>query len=117
MTNRSFLESHRGQATNFIKAMIEGLNLMKRDKNLAIRLIKKYLRLDDESASIGYDFYIATHGEGILSLPETRGLEFVIAEVAKQNAKAGSATPETLRLLDPTILDEIKKSGFVERVK
>jgi hypothetical protein len=97
--------------------MIEGLYVMKRDKNLAIRLIKKYLRLDDESASIGYDFYIATHGEGILSLPETRGLEFVIAEVAKQNAKAGSATPESLRLLDPTILDEIKKSGFVERVK
>jgi NitT/TauT family transport system substrate-binding protein len=117
MTTRSFLDSHRGQAINFIKAMIEGLYVMKRDKNLAIRLIKKYLRLDDESASIGYDFYIATHGEGILSLPETRGLEFVIAEVAKQNAKAGSATPESLRLLDPTILDEIKKSGFVERVK
>jgi hypothetical protein len=73
--------------------------------------------LDDESASIGYDFYIAQHGEGILSLPEPRGLEFVIAEVAKQNLKAASATPDTLRLLDPTILDEIKESGFIERVK
>lgn len=117
MTRRSFLESHREQAVNFIRAMIEGLYVMKRDKNLATGLIKKYLRLDDESASIGYDFYIAEHGEGLLSLPERKGLEFVIAEVAKQNPKAASATPESLRLLDSSVLDEIKKSGFLERVK
>jgi NitT/TauT family transport system substrate-binding protein len=117
MTTRKFLETHHGQAVSFIKAVIEGLYIMKRDKNLALRLIKKYLRLDDESASIGYDFYIAQHGEGVMSLPEPRGLEFVIAEVAKQNAKAAAATPDSLRLLDSTILDEIKKSGFIEKVK
>ena len=117
MTTRRFLETHRGQSVNFIKAMIEGLYMMKRDKNLAVRLIKQYLRLDDESASIGYEFYIAQHGEGILSLPEPRGLEFVITEVAKQNPKAAGATPDSLRLLDPTILDEIRNSGFIERVK
>ena len=117
MAKRSYLESNREQATNLIKAVIEGLYLMKRDKALAMRLIKKYLRFDDESASIGYDFYIAKHGEGVLSLPERRGLEFVIAEVAKTNPKAAGATPESLKLLEPSILDEIKKSGFVERVR
>jgi NitT/TauT family transport system substrate-binding protein len=117
MAKRSYLESNREQASNFIKAIIEGLYLMKRDKALAARLIKKYLRLDDESASIGYDFYIVKHGDGMLSLPERRGLEFVIAEVAKTNPKAAGATPESLKLLEPSILDEIKKSGFVDRVK
>ena len=117
MAKRNYLESNREQATNFIKALIEGLYLMKRDKPLAIRLIKKYLRFDDESASIGYDFYIAKHGEGLLSLPERGGLEFVIAEVAKTNPKATGATPESLKLVEPSILDEIKKSGFVERLK
>ena len=117
MAKRSYLESNREQATNFIKAVIEGLYLMKRDKPLAIRLIKKYLRFDDESASIGYDFYIAKHGEGLLSLPERRGLEFVITEVAKTNPKAAGATPESLKLVEPSILDDIKKSGFIERVK
>ena len=117
MAKRSYIESHREQSTNFIKAVIEGLYLMKRDKPLAMRLIKKYLRLDDESASIGYDFYIAKHGEGLLSLPERRGLEFVIAEVAKTNPKAAGATPESLKLVEPGILDEIKKSGFIERMR
>ena len=117
MAKRSYLEANHEQAVNFIKAVIEGLYAMKRDKALAIRLIKKYLRFDDESASIGYDFYIAKHGEGVLSLPERRGLEFVIAEVAKTNPKAVGATPESLKLVEPSILDEIKRSGFVDRLK
>ena len=85
---------------------------------LSIRLLPQpHLRFDDESASIGYDFYIAKHGEGLLSLPERRGLEFVITEVAKTNPKAAGSTPESLKLVEPSILDDIKKSGFIERVK
>lgn len=117
MAKRSFLDSNRDAATNFLKAVIEGLYLLKRDKPLGVRLIKKYLRLSDEAASIGYDFYIAKHGEGLLSLPERKGMEFVIAEVAKANSQAAGATPESLKLVEPGLLDEIKKSGFVERVK
>ena len=117
MAKRSFLDSNREVAMNFLKAVIEGLYLLKRDKPLGVRLIKKYLRLSDEAASIGYDFYIGKHGEGMLSVPERRGMEFIIAEVAKSNPAASKATPESLRLVEPSLLDEIKKSGFVERVK
>ncbi len=117
MAKRSFLDANREAATNFLKAVIEGLYLLKKDKPLGVRLIKKYLRLSDEAASIGYDFYIAKHGEGLLSLPERKGMEFVIGEVAKTNPAAAKATPETLKLLEPNILEEIKKSGFVERIK
>ena len=117
MAKRSFLDANRETATNFIKGVIEGLYLLKRDKPLGVRLIKKYLRLSDEAASIGYDFYIAKHGEGLLSLPERKGMEFVIGEVAKTNPAASKATPESLRLIEPNILEEIRKSGFVERVK
>lgn len=42
---------------------------------------------------------------------------FVIEETAKTNPKATGQTPETLRLLEPSVLDEIKKSGFVDKVK
>ena len=117
MAKRSFLESNREAASNFLKAVIEGLYLLKKDKPLGVRLIKKYLRLSDEAASVGYDFYIGKHGEGMLSLPERRGMEFIIAEVAKTNPAASKATPESLRLVEPSLLDEIKKSGFIEKVK
>ena len=91
--------------------------MLKRDRALALRLIKKYIRVSDEEAAIGYDYYLAHHSEGILDLPDRRGLQFVIEETAKTNAKAAGQTPESLKLLEPSVLDELKKSGFVERVK
>jgi ABC-type nitrate/sulfonate/bicarbonate transport system substrate-binding protein len=117
IVKRSYLESNREKVTNFMKAIIESIYLLKRDRPLAIRLIKKYIRVNDEEAAIGYDYYLAKHGEGILDLPDRGGLVFVIEETAKTNPKAGGQTPETLRLLEPSVLDEIKKSGFVEKLR
>ena len=117
IVKRSYLEANRDKVTNFMKAVIEAIYLLKKDRALAIRLIKKYIRVNDEEAAIGYDYYLARHSEGILDLPDRRGLVFAIEETAKTNPKAIGQTPETLRLVEPSVLDEIKKSGFVERVK
>jgi ABC-type nitrate/sulfonate/bicarbonate transport system substrate-binding protein len=117
IVKRSYLESNRNKVTNFMKAVIESIYLLKKDRALAIRLIKKYIRVNDEEAAIGYDYYLSNHSEGILELPDRRGLQFVIGETAKTNPKAIGQTPETLRLLEPSVLDGIKKSGFVEKVK
>jgi len=117
IVKRSYLESNRDKVTNFMKAVIESIYLLKRDKPLAIRLIKKYIRVNDEEAAIGYDYYLAKHSEDILEVPDRRGLQFVIDETAKTNPKASGQTPESLRLTEPAVLDEIKKSGFLEKVK
>jgi hypothetical protein len=103
---------------NALKASIEALYLMKRDKSVAREVLKKYLRIDEDSMiDIGYDYYLAKHGEGILTLPERKGIEFVITDAAKTNPKAKGQTPESLKVLDGSVLDEIKKSGFIDKVK
>jgi hypothetical protein len=91
--------------------------LLKTDRALALRLIKKYIRVSDDEAAIGYDYYLARNEEGILDVPDRRRLQFAIEETAKTNAKAAGQTPETLRLTESSVLDEIKKSGFVERIR
>ena len=45
------------------------------------------------------------------------GMEFIIAQVAKSNGAASKATPESLRLVEPSLLAAIKSSGFVERAQ
>jgi ABC-type nitrate/sulfonate/bicarbonate transport system substrate-binding protein len=117
IVKRNYLEGNRDKVVGIMKAVTESIYLLKRDRSLAIRLIKKYIRVNDEEAGIGYDYYLAKHAEGILELPDRRGLQFVIDDIAKTNPKAAGQTPESLRLLEPSVLDEIKKSGFVERVK
>jgi len=117
IVKRGYLEANREKVANFMRAVIESIYLLKKDRALAIRLIKKYIRVNDEEAAIGYDYYLANHSEGILDLPDRRGLQFVIEETAKTNPKAVGQTPETLRLLEPSVLDQIKRSGFVDKVK
>ena len=73
--------------------------------------------LTGEAEALRYDYYLAKYSEGILELPDRRGLHFVIDETAKTNPKAAGQTPESLKLLEPAVLDELKKSGFVERAK
>jgi NitT/TauT family transport system substrate-binding protein len=118
MVRRIYLDQNRPKVVNFMKAVIEGLYVLKKEKAAAIQVIKRYLRIDeDEAAAVGYDYYLVKHGDDILTLPDRKGLEMVIADAAKTNPKAKGQTPESLKLLDPSILDEIKKSGFVEKVK
>ena len=118
IVRRSLLAEKRPMVVNAMKASIESLYLLKRDRKFAREVLKRYLRIDDDAMiDIGIDYYLTKHGDGVLTLPDRKGLEFVIADTAKTNPKAKGQTPESLRLLDGSVLDEIKKSGFVEKVK
>jgi ABC-type nitrate/sulfonate/bicarbonate transport system substrate-binding protein len=117
IVRRSYLEANRAKIVNAMKAVIEGYFILKNNKGQALQLIKKYIRVNDEDAAIGYDYYLAKYGEGIMVLPDRKGLEFIVSQVAATNPKAKGQTPESLRLLDSSVLDEIKKSGFTDRFK
>jgi ABC-type nitrate/sulfonate/bicarbonate transport system substrate-binding protein len=118
IVRRSVLAERRPMIVNAMKASIETLYLLKKDRKFAREVLKRYLRIDDDAMiDIGIDYYLTKHGDGVLTLPDRKGLEFVIADTAKTNPKAKNQTPESLRLLDGSVLDEIKKSGFVEKLK
>ncbi len=117
MIKRSYLEANRDKALNVVKALIEGMFLAKRDRALTIQVIKKYIRADDEVYGIGYDYFLGKHAEGLLSMPDRKGVELVIGQLARTNPKAKGQTPETLRVFEPGLLDEIKKSGFIDKLR
>ena len=117
MIKRSYLEANRDKAMNFVKAMVEGLFLAQRDKAMTVRTIKKYIRTDDEMYGIGYDYFLGNHSDGLLNMPDRKGVELVINQLAKTNPKAKGQTPESLRVFEPSILDELKKSGFIDKAR
>lgn len=117
MVRRSFLKAHHGDVVRFMKAAIDGLFILKRDKQFALRLISRYLRINKQEAAIGYDYYIKKYGDGVLSLPDPTGLQLVISQVAKRIPKAKGQTPASLKLLDPSVLRQIKESGFLKTLE
>jgi ABC-type nitrate/sulfonate/bicarbonate transport system substrate-binding protein len=118
IVRRSLLAEKRPMIVNAMKASIETLYLLKKDRRFAREVLKRYLRIDDDAMiDIGIDYYLTKHGDGVLTLPDRKGLEFVINDTVKTNPKAKGQTPESLRVLDGSVLDEIKKSGFLEKLK
>lgn len=117
IVRRSYLEANRAKIVNAMKAMIEGYFAVKNDKALGLQLIKKYIRVEGDDANISYEYYLAKYGSDMLIMPDRKGIEFILSQVAMTNAKAKGQTPESLRLLDSSVLDEIKKSGFIDKFK
>jgi NitT/TauT family transport system substrate-binding protein len=117
IVRRSYLTSNRAKIVNAMKAIIEGYFLVKNDKALGLQLIKKYIRVEGEDANISYEYYLAKYGDGVMIMPDRKGLEFILSQLVSTNPKAKGQTPESLRLLDASVLDEIKKSGFIEKFK
>jgi hypothetical protein len=50
-------------------------------------------------------------------MPDRKGLEFILSQLVGTNPKAKGQMPESLRLLDSSVLEEIKKSGFIDKFK
>lgn len=117
IVRRSYLAANRAKIVNAMKAIIEGYFMVKNDKTLGLQLIKKYIRVEGDDANISYDYYLAKHGDGIMVMPDRKGLEFILSQLIPTNPKARGQTPESLRLLDASVLDEIKKSGFIDKFK
>jgi ABC-type nitrate/sulfonate/bicarbonate transport system substrate-binding protein len=117
MIKRSYLDANREKATNFVKAVIEGMFFAQRNKEATIRAIKKYIRADDEVYGIGYEYFLGKHAEGLVVMPDRKGVDLVLAQLAKSNPKAKGQTIESLRVLDSSILDELKKSGFIDKAR
>jgi NitT/TauT family transport system substrate-binding protein len=117
IVRRNYLEANRAKVVNAMKAVIEGYFMVRNDKALGLQLIKKYIRVDGEDANISYDYYLAKHGHGVLVMPDRKGLEFILSQLVSTHPKAKGQSPESLRLLDASVLDEIKNSGFIDKFK
>jgi NitT/TauT family transport system substrate-binding protein len=117
MVKRSYLDANREKATNFVKAIVEGMYIAKKDKASTIQAIKKYIRADDEVYSIGYEYFLGKHAEGLVVMPDRKGIELLLAQLAKNNPKAKGQSVESLKVLEPSILDELKRTGFIDKVR
>jgi hypothetical protein len=94
-----------------MKAVLEGMRAIKANRTLGIRSIQKYLKMNDaEEAGIAYDYYVGQHMGEIPDVPSRAALSAGIDQIV---AKKDGVTPESLKLVDRSVLEEIIKSGFV----
>lgn len=117
-TTRRFMAEHRSTVHNFMKAIMEAIVRIKRDPVGSKAVLARYLSLDPiaDAAALQetYDSILLGTLEDV-PYPTLKGLQNVIDVVAKENPGAALVKPH--EVVDTSILDELKKSGFISRLK
>jgi NitT/TauT family transport system substrate-binding protein len=108
---RGFMQQRREVAVNFLKAFLESIARVKKDKPFAVDVMGKYLRTKDrEILEETYDFAITKYLKS-RPFPTVEAFRSVVDELSQVNPKAKGQDPR--RFYDDTILQELDKSGFI----
>jgi len=109
-----FLRDQRETGSRFLSATAEGVHYFKTHREESIKAAAAYLRSADVDA-IAYSWQV--HAERLIPpklYPSVKGMQLVIREVAQRTPAAAAMTPE--QLFDLSLLDEIDRSGFIDRL-
>ena len=109
MLTRAFIEKQRPLAKNLLRAQIEAIHYMRTNREGSIKILKKYLRVDDaEATDATYEFFARRTD----AIPRTNleGLKNILREM-----NAPQRNPA--EFVDMSLLDEIEKEGFMQRFR
>jgi NitT/TauT family transport system substrate-binding protein len=110
-TSHAYVDAHRPQAVAFMEALIEGLAMMKQDKEGTMSVMAKYLQMDPvadrELLSAAYDDLIPPYLPDI-PYPTLPGIQTLLDQLESENPAAANVSPEDV--VDLSVLDQIEKA-------
>jgi NitT/TauT family transport system substrate-binding protein len=108
-----YLRERRPVVKSFVQAYAEGLHRYLTDRDFSMRVMKKYLRIDDkEMLDDTYAFYSKRVQK--IPYPTLKGIKFILDGLAESQPRARSVTPESF--VDLSLLQELDQSGFFKQL-
>jgi NitT/TauT family transport system substrate-binding protein len=112
-TTQEFAQKNRDVVMNFLRAFVESIAYIHKNKEQSLATLAHWMRLDDrEALEETYDYLLKI-------LPKKpyasdKGIQAVIDALAIRNTAAKKAKPQDF--YDMSYLKELDKSGFLDRV-
>jgi len=114
-TTRRFIREHPDVVRNFVKSYIETVHRMKTDRPGGMKILAKYLHLDDkEVLEKTYDSSIADNKLPPKQYPTLEGLQTILDQLGQKDTKARAAKPQDF--VDARFVEEFDKSGFIDNL-
>ncbi len=113
ITSRAFLKAQRDVATRYMRAIVEGIYMVKHNPEPSIRAMSKYLRINDRDALEDvYRLYKEIYPQ--IPYPSPAAIQTQLTWMADHDPRAKQAKPE--QFFDASILKGIEQSGFVAKL-
>lgn len=111
VARKSTIAKNRADLVAFTKAMIEGIHLYKSNKEFAMKVLAKYMKVQDrevlEENFREYDFPLKPY-------PAKEYFDLPLQEVGKKNPSVLKENPE--RFADSSLVKELEDSGFIDKL-
>jgi hypothetical protein len=110
VTRRKYTVDDRDSVMRMVKAHVEGIHLLKSNKDFSLKVLGKYLKTNDRELLEGsYEIY----RKDFISVPYpiTQGLQPTYEYVAQQRPDVWNHKPEAF--MDGSFIAELEKTGFI----
>jgi NitT/TauT family transport system substrate-binding protein len=112
-TTRAQIQRDRDLVMRYMRAHLEGIALFKKDPEFAKRVIKKMLRLDDDSlAQESWEMFAKYRLAA--PYPNIKGMKTSYEYVALTRPEVSKHKPE--EFVDASFVEELDKSGFIKKL-
>jgi len=112
-TTRAQIKQDRDLVMRYMRAHIEGIAMFKKEPDLAKKVIKKMLRLDDDSLAQESWELFAKHRIAA-PYPNIKGMKTSYEYVALTRPDVWKHKPE--EFVDTSFVEELDKSGFIKKL-
>lgn len=114
-TTRKFIREHADIVRNFVKSYIEAVHFMKTDRQQGMKILNKYLPVDDkEILERTYDNSITENKLPRKQYPTLEGIKTILDQLGQKDPKARAAKPQDF--VDARFVEEFDKSGFIDNL-
>jgi NitT/TauT family transport system substrate-binding protein len=113
VVSKDFLRNQRSTLKRFLKVYIEGIKILKTDKEFSMETMARYIKTNDrEVLSKAYDVY----REAWESVPYVRreGVMQALESMPDVSSKGSKLNLDTL--IDNTIIQELEREGFIKEL-
>jgi NitT/TauT family transport system substrate-binding protein len=113
VTTRRYVREHPQTVRNFVKSYIDAVHRMKSDRETGLKILAKYLRLDDkELLEKTYDNSITENKLPRKQYPTLEGIKTILDQLGQKDPKARAAKPQDF--VDARFVEELDKSGYID---
>lgn len=113
IASKKFIAGNRDTVRGFLRAWVEGIKLFKTDKELSLKVLAKYLKIDDRSVlDKGHEIYRPVYKR--IPSGDRRAVKFALDQMAREMPELTKVNADDF--IDNSILAELEKSGFIDQI-
>ena len=113
VTSKKFVSSNPEVVENFLKSWLEGIKAFKTDKELSLKVLARYLKVNDRAIlEESYEIYRPVYKK--LPYGDKRAVKFALDQMGKELPDASKLNAEDF--IHNGILVKLEKSGFIDQI-